>query len=57
MNHQIIFSDQENKIKLGPASFLWFVELSWKKEKGLACNVFFHNFISVMIPLCLNKTI
>ena len=33
MNHPIMFLERDNKTKLEPASFYYFVELLWEKNK------------------------
>ena len=35
MNHPIMFLDRDNKAKLVPASFSYFLELLWEKNKSV----------------------
>ena len=39
MNHSIVFLNQDNKGKLVPASFSYFLKLLWEKNKFQLKNV------------------
>ena len=54
MNHPTMFLDGDNKTKLVLASFSWFLELSWEKNKFSLKSVMVATGI---ISLCILKNL